>query len=225
MTEPRPPRKRAKPVAGDTATGSRAPFFLTTDAPLFLTTEQAARVLGVSAKTVQLWTDEGHLASTRTPGGHRRIPMPALERALQAREASMGTLVLVVEDDPALARWYELALGGGTGTPGGGLEVSVSTDGMQALLRIAKERPDVVVTDLRMSPLNGFDLMDAILSDPEVARSIRLIVVTGLSEIELASSTRLPSCAMVLRKPVTEAQLRKAIASVRASRSAPVQAP
>lgn len=208
MSDPKPPGRRAR--SGTTV--------VTGEEGHFVTTEQAARMLGVSAKTVQIWTDEGHFAATRTSGGHRRIPLPALERALAERGARMGTSVLVVEDDPALARWYELALATNADDATGALEVSVATDAMHALLRIAKERPDVIVTDLRMSPLSGFDLMDALLSDRGKARSVGLVVVTGISEIELASNTRLPAHALVLRKPVTEHQLRKAIATAKAQR-------
>lgn len=38
-----------------------------------LTTAQAAKILGVSTRTAQLWIESGSLASWKTPGGHRRV--------------------------------------------------------------------------------------------------------------------------------------------------------
>ena len=39
----------------------------------FLTTREAALLLGVSLRSVQLWVEAGTLQAGRTPGGHRRI--------------------------------------------------------------------------------------------------------------------------------------------------------
>lgn len=44
------------------------------------TTAEAARHLGVSIRTVQLWVDSGALEAWKTVGGHRRIPLESLER-------------------------------------------------------------------------------------------------------------------------------------------------
>jgi len=49
-------------------------------APPCCTTAEAARSLGVSLRTVQLWVDSGALQAWKTVGGHRRIPLESLER-------------------------------------------------------------------------------------------------------------------------------------------------
>ena len=41
---------------------------------------KAAKILGVHIKTIQRWSLEGKLKVTRTPGGHRRIPITEIER-------------------------------------------------------------------------------------------------------------------------------------------------
>jgi excisionase family DNA binding protein len=43
-----------------------------------MTTKDAANVLGVSIRTIQLWVEAGHLQAGRTPGGHRRIRKSAV---------------------------------------------------------------------------------------------------------------------------------------------------
>lgn len=44
---------------------------------------QVAELLGVSVDTVRRWCDEGKLATTRSPGGHRLIPGAELARMLR----------------------------------------------------------------------------------------------------------------------------------------------
>lgn len=55
-----------------------APHFPQDPAGPLLTTREAARHLGVSLRTIQLWVEAGTLAAGRTPGGHRRIRMSAV---------------------------------------------------------------------------------------------------------------------------------------------------
>ena len=44
------------------------------------TSRKAAELLGVTPRTVQLWADSGILQSWKTPGGHRRFSVSAIER-------------------------------------------------------------------------------------------------------------------------------------------------
>lgn len=52
-----------------------------------VTTRQAADMLGVAVSTVQKWVELGKLASWKTPGGHRRIPLAAIHTVLQSNGA------------------------------------------------------------------------------------------------------------------------------------------
>lgn len=62
---------------GKSRTAGTAP-----DAPV-LTTTQAAALLGVAVSTVQKLVETGHLASWKTPGGHRRIPQGDVRKLLE----------------------------------------------------------------------------------------------------------------------------------------------
>jgi len=61
-----------------------------------VTTRQAADMLGVAVSTVQKWVELGKLASWKTPGGHRRIPVSAIHTVLQG--SGTGT---PVQGEPA----------------------------------------------------------------------------------------------------------------------------
>lgn len=49
------------------------------DRQLVFTSSQAARYLGVSLATIRRWTDAGHIACYRTPGGQRRFSKDQLD--------------------------------------------------------------------------------------------------------------------------------------------------
>jgi len=49
------------------------------DRQLVFTSSQAARYIGVSLATIRRWTDAGHIACYRTPGGQRRFSKDQLD--------------------------------------------------------------------------------------------------------------------------------------------------
>jgi excisionase family DNA binding protein len=51
----------------------------TTERQLVFTSSQAALYLGVSLATIRRWTDAGHIACYRTPGGQRRFSRAQLD--------------------------------------------------------------------------------------------------------------------------------------------------
>jgi excisionase family DNA binding protein len=55
------------------------PTTLSTDRQLVFTSSQAALYLGVSLATIRRWTDAGHIACYRTPGGQRRFSRGQLD--------------------------------------------------------------------------------------------------------------------------------------------------
>ena len=57
-----------------------------------LTTREAARLLGVAVSTAQIWMESGALPAWKTPGGHRRAHLSAVQRLL-AQQAEARTVV------------------------------------------------------------------------------------------------------------------------------------
>ena len=57
----------------------------------FLTTRQAASLLGVALRTVQLWVEAGKLSAWKTRGGHRRIFATLKELIMQRMSARLST--------------------------------------------------------------------------------------------------------------------------------------
>jgi len=59
-----------------------------------------------------------------------------------------------------------------------GFDVLVAADGEEALAKARSERPDLVLLDVMMPKMNGFDVCQALRADPEFA-SMRVLMLTA----------------------------------------------
>ncbi len=85
--------------------------------------------------------------------------------------------VLVVEDDPASAELAGRALGGR------GYVVLTAKDGLEGLALLERSRPDLVVTDVQMPRMNGWDFVRRLRARPETAFT-PVIFLTALDSVE-----------------------------------------
>jgi len=180
----------------------------------FLSTREAAESLNVSLRTVQLWVEAGVLSAWKTAGGHRRIPKSSIaellaRRARQASTLQLGarsTRVLIIEPEPDARRLYEMHLRSWQ-LP---LEVQTAASGFDALLRIGCERPDLLVTDLKMPGMDGLSMIRTLGAHPSTLQ-IGVIVVTSLARAAIRERGDLPPDIPVLAKPVRFEELRAQI--------------
>ena len=61
-----------------------------------------------------------------------------------------------------------------------GYEIASAGDGEAALALAVKERPDLIISDVMMPKISGFDMLDILRSTPETA-NIKVIMMTALS--------------------------------------------
>lgn len=83
--------------------------------------------------------------------------------------------ILLVEDDINLRDIYYARF------EAEGFEISVAGNGEEALAAAVKERPDIILLDIMMPRISGFDVLDIIRSTPEIAHT-KVIMMTALSE-------------------------------------------
>ena len=102
------------------------------------------------------------------------------EQELDLTEPSGGESLLVVDDDPFIARLLEIEL------KAAGYDVRVASDGVQAL-EVAQQRcPDLVLADVMMPNMDGFELTRRLRQDPRTAAvSIIMLTARGLSADKL----------------------------------------
>ncbi|MDB5182723.1 MAG: hypothetical protein JWO47_507 [Candidatus Saccharibacteria bacterium] len=84
---------------------------------------------------------------------------------------------MLVEDDNNLREIYEARL------LAEGYEIVSAHDGEEALALAVKEKPDLIISDVMMPKISGFDMLDILRSTPET-RDTKVIMMTALSQAE-----------------------------------------
>jgi excisionase family DNA binding protein len=185
----------------------------------FCSTSQAAAIIGVSHRTIQLWVESGILHAWKTAGGHRRITIASVNKLVDQRHQALSPAtapalvaarkqLLVVDDDATLLRLYELEMGGWD-LPFGLLKAQ---NGFEALIRIGEVKPDLLITDLSMPGMDGFRMIRTLRAASAYA-DMAIIVVSGLDKGTVASMG-LPADIPFFPKPVPFRDLRDAVQRV-----------
>ena len=135
-----------------------------------LTTGEVAEYCHVTYRAVLKWIAEGKLKAYRTPGQHSRVsvndfldflekyhmPVPnGLQRTAEKPR------ILVVDDDRKIVQLVKKALEADER-----YEISTAYDGFTAGQKFCRFHPEVVVLDIMMPGLNGYDVCTTIRSDP-----------------------------------------------------------
>jgi DNA-binding response OmpR family regulator len=107
-------------------------------------------------------------------GRQRRSAAPAEQAS--ARESAQATLrVLLVDDDAALRALYRFNL------EASGVSVVEAPDGESALELLQGELPDVVLLDVMMPGVDGWEVAHRLASDPRTA-GLPIIFITALAD-------------------------------------------
>jgi DNA-binding NtrC family response regulator len=102
-----------------------------------------------------------------------------------------------------------------------GFQVETHTDSRQAVARVAAERFDVVVTDLKMPGPGGMDVLGFVR---EHSPSTRVVVITGFATVETAREAMKKGAVDFIPKPFKMSQLRDLILRIAEERSVRVDA-
>ena len=118
--------------------------------------------------------------------------------------AHTNSRVLIVEDSPTQARQLAFLL------EEAGFQVAVAPDAEQAWERLARERCDIVLTDLLLPGASGFDLCRRIKADP----TLNLIPIVAVSSFAMKGDeekARAAGCDHYVTKPYSPIQLLRVI--------------
>jgi CheY-like chemotaxis protein len=85
--------------------------------------------------------------------------------------------IMLVEDDNNLREIYEARL------LAEGYEIISAADGEAALAMAVKEKPDLIISDVMMPKISGFDMLDLLRTTPET-KDVKVIMMTALSQAE-----------------------------------------
>lgn len=122
-----------------------------------------------------------------------------------ALDGASGPSVLLVEDDHAGRRLYAEWL------TQAGFSVDQAHNGLQALERAFESVPDIVVTDLNIPGIDGFELTRRLKDDPRT-RTVPVVAVTGYAAFQADPGRAIRAgCDAVLEKPCSPEDLETAI--------------
>lgn len=154
--------------------------------PRYLTTRESAERLGVTINALKAWIREQRLPALRTPGGHHRIA----EGDLLAFAAELATnsgvrpvsrpRILIVDDDEALLGTLKDTLGNAIPNA----LVRTATDGYEGLVQVGAFHPDLLVLDVRMPRLDGFEVCRRLKARQDTA-SVRILAVTAYPDVSV----------------------------------------
>ena len=168
-------------------------------------TSYAAKLLNLSVGSIQSLVEKNELFAWKTQGGHRRISLQSIYQ-YQSRANLLPKLpaqsgkylkVMVVEDDANTRDMYQ-AYFDSWDLP---IDAVMQVSAIEALLDIPVVKPHVLITDLRMPGIDGVAMLRQLSVHPQFTK-MSVIVITGLSNDEIAAYGELPTGTHVLHKPV-----------------------
>ncbi len=157
------------------------------DGRRFFTTSEVARYCAVTNDGVLKWIKSSKLRAFSTPGGHYRISAEDFREFLQRYDMPVDETffhgekkertVLVVDDerdirDIVRRLLEELDVD---------LRIEEAKDGYEAGIKIGNLQPDLVIMDLMMPKVDGFQLCRSIRENPETS-GVKVLAITAFPE-------------------------------------------
>lgn len=183
------------------------------------TTQQAAEILGISVTSVQQLVEAGIIEAWKTRGGHRRIPLSAVHayksgytqhsqdtpppRPGKQAQNGQPPSILVIEDNPMERALYQQQIAS-WGLPA---SLRFCENGYQALMEIARDQPDILLSDIIMDGIDGYEVIRTILADPLLA-DMHVAMLSSLPPQALQDRGGVPPGVVFFAKPVNYDELR-----------------
>ena len=114
--------------------------------------------------------------------------------------------MLLIEGDADLLRFYELTIRSWD-LP---LILVTAENGYEGLMRIGELHPDLIITDLIMPGLDGFDMIHSLRANPLLGDT-DIIVMTSIAQMEIDDRGGLPRDCSILFKPISFSQMRSQV--------------
>jgi len=185
-------------------------------------TGHAAKVLGMSVGTIHKLVAKNELQAWKTGGGHRKITIASLEEYQRRFEqiprqspSKDGQLrVLLVEDDAVTRQMVQGYCNNAT-LP---VHCTAIASGMEAMIRITDIQPDLLITDLDMPGIDGFELLHLLRQNPRFD-PMAVMVLTTLTPEEIQARGQLPQGTVCISKPVKASWFHGFFSSILMARS------
>ncbi|MFQ5464681.1 MAG: response regulator [Thermodesulfobacteriota bacterium] len=151
------------------------------------TTGEIAALCHVTINAVKKWIASGKLTAFRTPGGHYRINRADFLDFLDKYKLDIKdkvfpdrSRILIVDDDRAAVEFISGALE----SMNCGYIVESASDGYEALIKVGGLKPELLILDIRMPKLDGFEVCRRIKGDPDTS-DIKILAVSAYGRDDL----------------------------------------
>jgi excisionase family DNA binding protein len=179
----------------------------------YFTSKEAAGMLGVTTRTIQLWSESGVLKAWKTAGGHRRFNQIDIEKVMSQLTQEVNEIadekslhILIIEDDDDLINLYKMTISQWD------LPIILETakDGFEALIQLGACKPDIVITDIKMPNIDGIQMLKT-LAKMKLFSELTIIAVSGLSKAEVDQKGGLPEGIPLFEKPIPFDKIEKIV--------------
>ena len=176
------------------------------------TVAKASDYCGVSPKTIINWVDSGYIEAYKTVGGHRRIKRDNLEAFMkkqgipipqQSEQPDRRIRILVVDDDPIIVETIALAFEEDEHD----YEVISASDGFEAGLQVEHFKPNLLILDIMMPDIKGYEVCRKVKSNPET-KDTKIIVLSAYLDEEKFKKMKEYGADACFSKPLPLPQLK-----------------
>ena len=182
-----------------------------------LTVSQACKYCKVSSKTIINWIEAGHIKAYKTVGGPRRIKKEDLDEFLKKNEMPLPVeqkgeerkKILVVDDDKIIVETIVQALE----EDEYGYELISASDGFEAGIQISHFKPDLVILDIMMPDINGYDVCQKIKCSP-LTQNTKVVVLSAYLNDEAFRQMKEYGADACFSKPLPLEQLKFEVANL-----------
>jgi excisionase family DNA binding protein len=177
----------------------------------FFTTFEISQICGVNPTTVQNWVKGKRLRAFQTPGGHRRVSLEDLVSFMKefgmpipADLSQDPPLIMLVDDEKDILELLEGVMTSGDEE----IRVAIAQSGVEALLLIGENKPSLLVLDIMMPGMNGFDVCQKLKSNPST-HNIKIVALTGDHDPAIRERVLRAGADLFFTKPIDVNEFRK----------------
>ncbi|MCF8076813.1 MAG: response regulator [Desulfotignum sp.] len=176
-----------------------------------LTIPQASRLCGMSRGTIWKYVKKGDIPASMTPGGQYRIRKKDFTAFMQHNNMYGPDLsepksqrILIVDDEPEILKMLTRILSEESYC------LETAKDGFDAGMKIMTFKPGLVILDLIMPGMDGFEVCRQIKANPDTAH-IKVLAVTGYDSEENRQKILSEGADAYLAKPLFKEELMQTI--------------
>lgn len=176
------------------------------EADEFCGTSYASKILGLSVGTIQSLVEKKEIIAWKTQGGHRRISMDSIREFQRKYNISTSgneihqddrIRVLLVEDDD-ISREMLRSICDNASIP---VDCTAMSSGMEALIDINSIQPHILITDLDMPGIDGFELLRILRQNSKFDNMI-ILALSALTGDEVEKRGGLLKDCIYMPKPM-----------------------